>query len=107
MFVRGLPLWGFFREQDSETLLKTDNKLLALELLRDGKFAVKSTGWDQHKVLEPGWYLRAEVVHGQWVISKRYDAVLAAEVKRPRVAYSPAAGGLGSAIANATASQGG
>ncbi len=49
-------------------------------------------------MLEPGWYLRAEVVHGQWGVSKRYDATLAAEVKRPRAAYSPAAGGLGAAI---------
>ncbi len=79
--------------------------MLALELLREDKFAVKSTGWEETKVLEPGWYLRAEVVHGQWVISKRCDATFAAEVKRPRVAYSRAAGGLGSAIANATASQ--
>ncbi len=86
-------------------MLKTDNKPLTLELLREGKFAVKSTGWDQHKVLEPGWYLRAEVVHGQCVISKCYDATLAAEVRRPRVAYSPVAGGLAAAIANATALQ--
>ncbi len=52
---------------DQETLLKTDNKVLTLELLCEGKFAVKSTAWEQHKVPEPGWYLRAEVVHGQWV----------------------------------------
>ncbi len=63
---------------DQETLLRTDSKVITLELLREGKFAVKSTAWEQHKVLEPGWYLRAEVVQGQWVISKRYDAMLAA-----------------------------
>lgn len=38
----------------AETLLKTDKVTLAVEALKDGKFLVCSTSWDQNKTVLPG-----------------------------------------------------
>ncbi len=90
---------------DQEIWLKTDSKLSRSNCCARANLPSSQQLGSRTRFSNRGWYLRIEVVHGQWVIAKCYDPALGAEVRRPRVAYSPVAGGLAAAIANATALQ--
>jgi hypothetical protein len=53
-----------------EIILKTDEMDIRLELERDGKFAAKSTGWDEKRVYFEGDKLEIAVVRGRWVLTR-------------------------------------
>jgi hypothetical protein len=57
------------KERKRETILKTDPRNLYLELGLQGKFAIKSSGWDENRVLLEGDVLEVAVVKGRWVIT--------------------------------------
>jgi len=48
------PLGIMNKERKRETILKTDQRNLLLELGLQGKFAIKSSGWDENRVLVEG-----------------------------------------------------
>ena len=50
-----------------ETILKTDQRTLLLELGRQGRFTAKSSGWDENRVFLEGDVLEVAVVKGPWV----------------------------------------
>ena len=54
-----------------ETLLITDDKKVLLEVGRDGKFAAKSTAWEEDKVFLEGETLKIFVNRGLWFLVKR------------------------------------
>ena len=41
---------GFMGKREPQIILKTDERKVVLELGLEGKFAAKSTGWDENKV---------------------------------------------------------
>jgi hypothetical protein len=53
-----------------EILFKTDKTIVLLELKHDGKFAVKTNGWEDSRVIREGKKLQVMVVHGRWVLLK-------------------------------------
>jgi len=63
------PLGIMNKERKRETILKTDQRNLLLELGLQGKFAIKSSGWDENRVLLEGDVLEVAVVKGRWVIT--------------------------------------
>jgi hypothetical protein len=54
-------------KREPQIILKTDERNIHLELARDGKFAAKSTGWDENRVFLEGDNLEIAVVNGRWV----------------------------------------
>jgi hypothetical protein len=52
-----------------ETILKTDRRNLFLEIGLDGKFSVKSSGWDENRILLDGDALEIAVDRGRWVMT--------------------------------------
>jgi hypothetical protein len=52
-----------------EIILKTDERKIVLEIGHGGKFAAKSTGWDENRVFLEGDKLEVAVVNGRWVLS--------------------------------------
>ena len=42
------------KERKRETILKTDQRTLLLELGLQGKFSAKSSGWDENRVFLEG-----------------------------------------------------
>ena len=55
-------------KHEPQIILKTDERKLVLELGLAGKFAAKSTGWDENRVLVEGDRLEVEVKGGRWVL---------------------------------------
>ena len=52
-----------------QTILKTDERAIRLELGCEGKFAAKSSVWDENRVFLEGDRLDIEVKHGSWVLT--------------------------------------
>jgi hypothetical protein len=50
-------------------ILKTDERKIHLELGLEGKFAAKSTGWDENRVFLEGDKPEVAVVNGRWVLT--------------------------------------
>lgn len=48
------PPGGFMSKRETQIILKTDERKIVLELGLEGKFAAKSTGWDENRVLLEG-----------------------------------------------------
>lgn len=42
--------WGFIGKRETQIILKMDERSIVFELGRDGKFVVKSGGWDSFEV---------------------------------------------------------
>ena len=55
-------------KREPQIVLKTDERKVLLELGHDGKFAAKSTGWDEIRVFLEGDKLQVEVKFGRWVL---------------------------------------
>ena len=55
--------------REPETILKTDERNIYLELGRGGKFAAKSSGWDENKAFLESDKLEVAVVNGRWVLT--------------------------------------
>jgi hypothetical protein len=51
-------------KREPQIILKTDERQIGLELGREGKFAVKSTGWDENRVFLEGDKLEVAVRDG-------------------------------------------
>jgi len=47
------------KERQRETILKTDQRNLYLELGLQGKFSVKSSGWGENRVVAEGDHVEA------------------------------------------------
>jgi hypothetical protein len=65
-------------KRERQIILKTDERNIHLELGRDGKFAAKSTGWDENRVFLEGDNLEIAVVNGRLVLTH-----LPAEPRKP------------------------
>jgi hypothetical protein len=59
-------LWG---KREPQIILKTRERTFVLELGMKGKFAVKSTVWDENRVFLEGDRLEVAVVRGRWVLT--------------------------------------
>ena len=97
-------LRGFFARSGG---LLTDKTTLFLERGKEGKFEAKSTSWEQNATFLPGEQLRIEVVSsGQIALTRWRSETRAASIAaRAAVPVNPkAAGGLGAAVADVTAS---
>jgi hypothetical protein len=51
-------------KREPQIILKTDERKIHLELGLEGKFAAKSTGWDEKRVFLGGDKLEVSVKHG-------------------------------------------
>jgi hypothetical protein len=56
-------------ERKRENILKTDERKIVLEIGHGGKFAAKSTGWDENRVFLEGDKLEVALVNGRWVLT--------------------------------------
>jgi hypothetical protein len=56
-------------KREPQIILKTDERKVVLELGLEGKFAAKSTGWDENKVFLERDRLEVAVVNGRWVLT--------------------------------------
>jgi len=56
-------------KREPQIILKTDERHIHLEMGRDGKFAAKSTGWDENRVFLEGDKLEVAVRDGRWVLT--------------------------------------
>jgi hypothetical protein len=56
---------------ESQIILKTDQRTLVLELGLQGKFAAKSSGWDENMVFLEGDVFEVSVRNGRWVLTRR------------------------------------
>ena len=63
------PPGGFMGKREPQTILKTDERKMVLELGLEGKFAAKSSGWDENRVFLEGDKLEIEVKSGRWVLT--------------------------------------
>ena len=54
---------------EPQSILKTDECSIVFELGLQGKFAAKSTGWDENRVFLEGDKLEVEVKNGRWVLT--------------------------------------
>ena len=52
-----------------QIILKTAERKIHLELGLEGKFAAKSTGWDENRVFLEGDKLEVAVNNGRWVLT--------------------------------------
>jgi hypothetical protein len=57
------------RKRQPRIILKTDERNIRLELGHDGKFAAKSTGWDEQPGFPRGDKLEAAVTNSRWVLT--------------------------------------
>jgi hypothetical protein len=55
--------------REPKTILKTDERKIVLELGRAGKFAAKSSGWDENRVFLEGDKVVIKVERGSWVLT--------------------------------------
>jgi hypothetical protein len=60
---------GHMGIREQQIILKTDERTIVLELGLGGKFAAKSSGWDENRVLLEGDKLDIEVKAGRWVLT--------------------------------------
>jgi hypothetical protein len=60
---------GFMSKREPQIILKTDERKIHLELGLQGKFAAKSSGWDENRVFLEGDKLEIEVKNGRWVLT--------------------------------------
>jgi hypothetical protein len=56
------------RKREPQIILKTDERKIHLERGLEGKFAAKSTGWDENRVFLEGNRLEVSVKSGRWVL---------------------------------------
>jgi hypothetical protein len=56
-------------KREPQIILKTDERKIHLELGLEGKFAAKSTGWDENRVFLEGDRLEVAVKSGRWVLT--------------------------------------
>lgn len=56
-------------KRQPQIILKTDERKVVLELGMKGKFAVKSTAWDENRVFLEGDRLEVAVVNGRCVLT--------------------------------------
>jgi hypothetical protein len=56
-------------KREPQIILKIDERTFVLELGLKGKFAVKSTAWDENRVFLEGDTLSVEVKGGRWVLT--------------------------------------
>jgi hypothetical protein len=56
-------------KRELQIILKTDERKVVLELGLEGRFAAKSTGWDENRVFLEGDRLDIEVKNGRWVLT--------------------------------------
>jgi hypothetical protein len=54
-------------KRQPQIILKTDERRVILELRLEGKFAAKSTGWNENRVFHEGDRLEVAVKNGRWV----------------------------------------
>ena len=60
---------GTMSKREPQTILKTDKRSIHLELPREGKFAAKSSGWDENRVFLEGDKLEVAVKNGRWALT--------------------------------------
>ena len=60
---------GFMGKREPQIILKTDERKIVLEMGLEGKFAAKSTDWDDNQVFLEGDKLEVAVVNGRWVLT--------------------------------------
>jgi hypothetical protein len=60
---------GTMSKREPQIILKTDERKIHLELGLEGKFAAKSTGWDENRVFLEGDLLETAVKNGRWVLT--------------------------------------
>ena len=60
---------GFMSKREPQIILKTDERKIVLEMGLEGKFAAKSSGWDENRVFLEGDKLEVAVKHGCWVLT--------------------------------------
>ena len=65
---------------------------MVLELGLEGKFAAKSTGWDENRVFLEGDKLVVEVKTGRWVLTTSLGARVRRCEEWPSGAHAPARG---------------
>jgi hypothetical protein len=58
-------------KREPQIILKTDERKVVLELGLEGKFAAKSTGWDENRVFLEGDKLVVEVKTVRWVLTHK------------------------------------
>jgi hypothetical protein len=56
-------------KREPQIILKTDERKIVLEFGLEGKFAAKSTGWDENRVFLERDKLEIEVKNGRWVLT--------------------------------------
>jgi hypothetical protein len=56
-------------KREPQIILKTDERKIVLELGLQGKFAAKSTGWDENRIFLEGDKLEVQVKNGRWVLT--------------------------------------
>ena len=56
-------------KREPQIILKTDERKIVLEIGLGGKFAAKSTGWDENRVFLEGDRLEVEVKNGRWMLT--------------------------------------
>jgi hypothetical protein len=57
------------KARERQIILKTDQRTVVLELSLGGKFAAKSSGWDENRVFLEGDVLEVAVLKGRWVLT--------------------------------------
>jgi hypothetical protein len=57
------------KARERQIILKTDRRTIVLELGLEGKFAAKSSGWDENRVFLEGDVLEVSVRSGRWVLT--------------------------------------
>jgi hypothetical protein len=58
---------GFMGKREPQIILKTDERKIHFELGLEGKFAAKSSGWDENRVFLEGDKLDVALKNGRWV----------------------------------------
>jgi hypothetical protein len=58
------------KSRETQIILKTDQRTVVLELGLGGKFAAKTSGWDENRVFLEGDVLEVSVRQGRWVITQ-------------------------------------
>jgi hypothetical protein len=72
-------------KREPQIILKTDERKVLLELGLEGKFAAKSTGWDENRVFLEGDRLVIEVKSGRWVLIHEPAKPAAPKLGRSRI----------------------
>jgi hypothetical protein len=62
-------------KREPQIILKTDERSTVLELSCEGKFAAKSTCWDENRVFLEGDKLEVVIKNGRWVLTHQPAAL--------------------------------